>query len=475
MINRTVLALFFAASLLFIPIHIAYGQERQPSREEIIDANYSGPVFLDAYWTSGSSFEDGTEIDVAPGDGASTLAVVLVNRGPSDISSITGTLYLPPGFQASGRPPGASALATFNQLARVGNPFVLFFDVDVLENARIGEHTARLIVEYSRFFETGVPRTAQMDVVFRVTGEAIVAVGRGSATGDADNSNSNGNQITAGKFENYTFYVANMGTAPITNVVVRIQSQSDSLKILGDSKWTIRRIEPDSQVDLATTVFAAETLIGSPVSLDVIVEYSSNGQLSTETFAVGTYVAGEINIRAYEIDITYIGGTPNIVGNLLNEGNTVALFTTIELLRAENLVSSLPQSQYLGDLEENSPLPFSIPIAVDNNSSAGTYPVSLRITYKDSLRDIHTLDINTEVQFMPEQQEDGAAQNNSTTMVVPVGAGVAAAAAIGGAMVYLQRKRSALRLNFQATKQDDIESVLDRHMNSSSSEQEDGK
>ncbi|HXG07688.1 MAG TPA: hypothetical protein VNI77_10235, partial [Nitrososphaera sp.] len=146
-----------------------------------------------------------------------------------------------------------------------------------------------------------------------------------------------------------------------------------------------------------------------------------------------------------------------------------------ELLRAENLVSSLPQSQYLGDLEENSPLPFSIPIAVDNNSSAGTYPVSLRITYKDSLRDIHTLDINTEVQFMPEQQEDGAAQNNSTTMVVPVGAGVAAAAAIGGAMVYLQRKRSALRLNFQATKQDDIESVLDRHMNSSSSKQEDGK
>ena len=461
MISRTVLALFFASSLLLIPVAAAYAQSA-PSRQDIIEAHYSGPVFLDAYWTSGSSFEDGTEVDVAPGDGASKLAVVLVNRGPSDISGITGTLSLPSGFQASGRSSGASAVATFNQLARVGNPFVLFFDVDVMDSARIGEHVARLNVEYSRFFETGVPRTAQMDVTFRVTGKAIVGVASGPGTGDNDNSNSS-SQIAAGKFENFTFSVANMGTAPITNVVVRIQSPSDSLKILGDSKWTIQRIEQDSQVDLTTTIYAAEALIGNPASLDVTVEYSSSGQSNTETFTLGTYVAGEISIRAYEIEITYIGGTPNIVGNLLNEGNTVALFTTVELIRAENLVSNLPPSQYLGDLEKNSPLPFSIPIAVDGNSGAGTYPVSLRITYKDNLRDLHIMDIDTEVQFVPEQQEDTSAQDNSATMLMPIGIGVVVAAAIGGAAAYRQRKKSALKLSLQAGKQDDIESVLDSH------------
>ncbi|HEX7032456.1 MAG TPA: hypothetical protein VF172_05600 [Nitrososphaera sp.] len=468
-----VVALFFAASLIFIPVATAYAQERGPTREEIIEANYSGPVFLDAYWTSGSGFQNDTEVDVAPGDGSSTLAVVLVNRGPSDIAGITGTLTLPSGFQASGKPAGAPAVATFNQLARVGNPFALFFDVDVMDDARIGEHTARLTVEYSRFFETGVPRTAQMDVTFRVTGEAIVAVGSGPGTGDGDTGDNNSSQIAAGKIENFTFYVANRGTAPITNVVVRIESPSDSLKILGDSKWTIQRIEQDSEVDLATTVFAAESLIGNPASLDVTVEYSSSGQSSVEAFTLGTYVAGEISIRAYEIEISYIGGTPNIVGNLLNEGNTVALFTTVELVSAENLVSELPPSQYLGDLEENSPLPFSIPIAVDSNSGAGTYPVSLRITYKDDLRDLHTVDINTEVQFVPEQQEDGSAQNNSAAMVFPIGIGVAAAAAIGGAAVYRQRKKSALKLSFQAGKQDDIESVLNTHMDSS--RKDDGK
>ena len=117
MTSRMILALLFASGLVLIPVTSAYAQERAPSREEIIQANYSGPVFLDAYWTSGSSFEDGAEIDVEPGDGASKLAVVLVNRGPSDISGITGTLTLPPGFQATGRPAGAPAVATYPQLA----------------------------------------------------------------------------------------------------------------------------------------------------------------------------------------------------------------------------------------------------------------------------------------------------------------------------------------------------------------------
>jgi hypothetical protein len=149
---------------------------------------------------------------------------------------------------------------------------------------------------------------------------------------------------------------------------------------------------------------------------------------------------------------------------LLNEGNTVALFTTIEIMGAENLVSDLPPSQYIGDLEENSPLPFSIPVQIDSNTGAGTYPVSLRITYKDDLRELHTLDIDSEVQFVPEQPADESNQNNGMSTFLPVGIGVAVAAAIGGAIAYRGRKKSALRRTIQAGKQDeDIESVLDSH------------
>lgn len=445
---------FALLALLLIPVGV-YAQERGPTKEEIIESNYSGPVFLDAYWTSGSSGNHtGTEVDVGPGDGASTLAVVLINRGPSDIAGITGRLTPPDDFKATGMSARAPAVATFNQLATVGSTFTLFFDLDVLDSANVGEYTARLQVDYSKFFETGTPRTVEMNVAFRLTGEAIVALSNGV----------NSSQIAAGKIENYTFSVANSGTAEITNVVISMQSPSDSLKILGDSKWTIQRIGEDSQVDLATRVFAASSLIGNPASFDVTVEYSSNGQSSVESFTLGTYVAGEISIRAYDIEVNYIGGAPNIVGSLLNEGNTVALFTTIEITDAGSLVSNLPSSQYIGDLEENSPLPFSIPVEVDSKSGAGMYPVSLQITYKDDLRELHTIDIDSEVKFAPEQPADGSTQNSSVVMALPVGIGVAIAAVIGIAVALRSRKKTALRRTIQAGKQDeDIESVLDNH------------
>jgi uncharacterized membrane protein len=456
--NATVI-LVLLAGMILVPFSV-YAQERGPTKEEVIATNYSGPVFLDAYWTSGSSGQNGTEVDVGPGDGASTLAVVLINRGPSDIAGITGRLSLPGDFQATGKAAGVSAAATFNQVVAVGNTFTLFFDVDVLDSATVDEYTAQLSVDYSRFFETGSPRNVEMDVPFRITGEAIVAVSRTSA-GDGNSSS----QIAAGKIEDYTFSVANKGTAPVTNVVVTIESPSESLKILGDSKWTIQRIEKDSRVDLATTVFAANSLIGNPAVFDVTVEYSSNGESSTEEFVLGTYVAGEISIRAYDIEVSYIGDTPNIVGSLLNEGNTVALFTTIAINDAENLVSGLPPSQYIGDLEENSPLPFSIPVQIDSDREAGTYPVSMRITYKDDLRELHTFDINSEVQFAPEQPVDESTQNSGLISAgMPIGIGAAAAAAIIAAVAFRRRKKPALKRTIQASKQDDdIESVLDSH------------
>jgi hypothetical protein len=455
--RSTIIFALLAAALLMPAV--AYAQERGPTREEIIEAEFSGPVFLDAYWTTGSSGnQTGAEVDVGPGDGASTLAVVLINRGPSDIAGITGRLSLPGDFQATGRTEGSAAVATFNQIAEVGSPFTLFFDVDVLDSANVGEYTAQLAIDYSRIFESGTPRSKDLDVQFRVTGDAVLVLSRIAA------ENQSSTQIAAGKIEDYAFSVANSGTAPITNVIITLESQSESLEILGDSKWDIQRINQDSQAELSTQVFAANSLIGSPASFDVIVEYSSNGQPNTERFTLGTYVAGEISITAYEIEINYIGGAPNIVGNLLNEGNTVALFTTIEVVSADGLVSSLPPSQYLGDLEENSPLPFSIPVNIDSGAGAGTYPVSLQVTYKDNLRELHSFDVDAEVEFVPEQSADESGQDNSMALAMPVGIGAAIAIAIGVGVALRRRKKASVRRTIQAGKQDeDIESVLDSH------------
>jgi hypothetical protein len=131
------------------------------------------------------------------------------------------------------------------------------FEVDVLDDVDVGEYMAQLSLVYSRYFKTGTSRNIETDIPFRITGGAIVALSRTSRDGNASS------QIAPAKIEDYTFSVANRGTALISNVVVTIESPSESLKILGDSKWTIQRIDEGSQEELVTKVFGARSLIGN--------------------------------------------------------------------------------------------------------------------------------------------------------------------------------------------------------------------
>ncbi|MGI0037931.1 MAG: COG1361 S-layer family protein, partial [Nitrososphaera sp.] len=266
--------------------------------------------------------------------------------------------------------------------------------------------------------------------------------------------------ITAGKLHDYRFVISNTAAAPLSDVLITLSSQSESIKILGESEWTVKQMDAGYTQEFATQVFAPTSLIGDSTNFDLSVRYLSDGQTETDSVDLGAYIDGEISIRAYELEVNYIGGTPNIVGNLLNEGNTVALFTTIEVVETGGLVIDQPPQQYLGDLDENSPLPFSIPVDV-GTANAGTYPVAIKVTYKDNLRQLHTLDFSSDVQFVPEVAADESASGQGMDMAIPIVIGIVAAAAIVAIILVRRRRKRALRHAISARKQDDFESLLD--------------
>jgi hypothetical protein len=229
--------------------------------------------------------------------------------------------------------------------------------------------------------------------------------------------------LKAGKIEDVTFLLSNNGGSMLRDVVLSLGSSTNSVKILGESRWTFNTMNASSRQELTTKVFAAEDVIASPIEFTIDAEYISGGQSKTDSLSIGAYVDGEIKIKAYDFAINDIGGTPNLVGNLLNQGNTVALFTTVELINSEQgntstlpsstsseqtssqLVRDLPPQQYLGDLSENSPLPFSIPLNIEKEVSRGTYPVTIRVTYTDSLRNPHEIVLNGSVNYVPESAD----------------------------------------------------------------------
>jgi hypothetical protein len=234
-------------------------------------------------------------------------------------------------------------------------------------------------------------------------------------------------KLTAGRLENLRFSITNNGSLPLTDIVFSLSSGTNSVKILGDSRWRVDYMTPQANFPMSTTVYAAEDVINTPTEFEINAEYIERGQSKKDTLSIGAYVDGQIRIRTYDLDINYVGGTPNLVGNLLNEGNTVALFTTIELVNpADNTESSQSnlnkslatgpsQQQYLGDLSENSPLPFSIPLSLGSNLPAGDYPVSLNVTYSDNLRMVHDLLLNDTVAYEGQPSTSGNNDGNSAS------------------------------------------------------------
>ena len=558
-----------------------FAQSSNPSPPTIIPISIQtdrAPSFLEAYWTEDSfststSTANNSKKEIGPGEGTSTLAIVFVNRGRSDITGVTGYLTLPPGFRAiEGENNVTSpnvAVASYDSIVKAGDTFTMHFTMDVLPQAKVGPYTGDLRLSYSKILEVG-QISASMMIPFRLTGKVILDTtllsqnltagypnplrilitndGTANATGaivtvvgvsggtTAANSTSNSNSVngsstttinsesfnigtipagssasiapiiypdyssggtiqtldleiaynsaygirtdseysigmivapnppesvlsinpgiisttssdqediandnvnkaeeeidenpiklTAGRIENLRLSITNNGSLPLTDIVFSLSSGTNSVKILGDSRWRVDYMAPQSNFPMSTTVYAADEVINTPTEFTINAEYIERGQSKTDTLNIGAYVDGQIRIRTYDLDINYVGGAPNLVGNLLNEGNTVALFTTIELFNPagntdssqsnmnKSLVTGQSQQQYLGDLSENSPLPFSIPLDLDSELPAGNYPINLNVTYSDNLRMVHELLLNDTVVY--EGQQSSAANNNDS-------------------------------------------------------------
>jgi hypothetical protein len=317
--------------------------------------------------------------------------------------------------------------------------------------------------------------------------------------------------LVAGKIQDMKFNIANNNDFPITNGVASIISESSDLKIVGDSLWSIPSFSPHSRHEFTTKVFASTSLIGAPVSFVVTLQYLSGGQSKIGSFILGGNVVGDIRVTATDLAINYVAGIPNLVGNLLNQGNTIGLFTTVQLINQpfssststggngpstiqeqhhtrnqgagstrQNSSSSslLPPAQYLGDLQPDSPLPFSIPLNMNNNTAFGNYPISLKVIYSDDLKNSHEVILNKTLEVKPQQSRSrGDHGSGNSILGIPfpiVLIAIISAVVIVTLLLIRKRRRSKIdnlmisengqeNLN-NNDEEEDIESLLDSYL-----------
>jgi hypothetical protein len=287
-------------------------------------------------------------------------------------------------------------------------------------------------------------------------------------------------QIAAGRIQNVTFAINNDNAVPlpaldtgqnsITDLAVSLTPQNSLVKILGPSSWNIPTIASSSGQVLSTQVFAPVSLMNNPVVFTVVIKYIQNDhQVKSANFDLGAMVVGDIQLKLNDLRVEFNGSTPTLVGNILNEGNTPALYASVEMVKQVQPQShaqiSLPSSsslnnnpetfltanstRYLGNIVSSFPRSFSMPLqavhplvarstslskltayetakdksafqtnAGDNSSViqfgglgaagipvTGTYPVLLKITYSDSLKNIHQLEVTSPLEIEPKQPQ----------------------------------------------------------------------
>lgn len=245
--------------------------------------------------------------------------------------------------------------------------------------------------------------------------------------------------LMMGVMQNLTLGIENLSPSKLSDISITITPNSNGLKILQDTKWFIKEINPLEKTDLNIPVFADKTIEGQAVNYDMNIQYTKDGSTVIEKQNFATYVRGVIDISIHDIGISEIAGKKMIIGNVINQGNIKAQFGQITVLPLGN--SNIQKStQYIGDIDIDAPVPFNIPINSDT-SPIGDQKVQITLTWKDTILQQHTITEIDTVSFGTPKTQSGDNSNFNQIQIIIL---IAIAAGIGGIVFKVRKKKIAL-------------------------------
>ena len=384
--------------------------------------------FLDAYFGTSSG-----KIEVGPGDKNVPFTISLANVGTQDLTGIKGQLVLPAQFSSTEGYKG-QILADNNQKATTGNSFFLTFFVDVNEDAEIKSYSGNAKVEYSRLRESGV-RQDFFDFSFKLTGDSIVNLAPITP------------YITSLTNNKVTIQVSNGGTAPLSNVDIILKNDQTSVTSTSKSKnlenvifdqthWDVGTILPNSFAEFQVNIFVPESIKNEPLHLPMEVSYyDAHGEAKSVTRVTDLYINGLVDPYVYGVKVIDLSGKQTVIGEILNQGNSDGLFGFVTLVpRGDSNIQE--STQYIDEIEPDSPVPFNIPIEFVGGERGGDHDITIEVKYKDSMRNDEIITYDTTINV--DAFALIATDNGDSSMVGIIAVVIAIIVGIG---FYLYRKK----------------------------------
>ncbi|MEX0657060.1 MAG: hypothetical protein WD154_05900 [Nitrosopumilaceae archaeon] len=414
---KTILALILLSQ---ISILSAFAQ----SADTPFERDFGDVKFLDAYFGT----ED-VKMEVEPGDKNVPFTVILANVGTQDISGIRGQLSMPIGFTSAA---GAGSLiyADTDSNALAGKNFALTFFVNVGQDAQIRQYPATIKVDFSRLRESGT-RNSFFDFDFKVTGFSLL------------NMRAIDPFLVSLKNNKVVVELSNAGTAPLSGVEVILQNTASTISatsqsisnvenvVFDQNNWKVGNIESKSSKLITFNVYVPDNLKNAVLHAPMdITFFDAHGERKTVSRSVDFYVSGLIDTSIYNVQLRQIGDRQLVIGEILNEGNTDGLFAFVTLEPREDS-NIKPQTQYLDELEPDSPVPFNIPVEFDGEPRIGKHDIKIIVKYKDSVRDEHVVTYDTTIDYqIPKNTESSFDIMQLSVVAVAVGVGIFAFAKV---------------------------------------------
>ncbi|MFX1284111.1 MAG: COG1361 S-layer family protein [Promethearchaeota archaeon] len=169
------------------------------------------------------------------------------------------------------------------------------------------------------------------------------------------------------------------------------------LIIQGNSSWSFLNVTEDDSIVLSTKIFTPQVAIGNTGSVLFTIQFTDkHGTIYYETIAKGVIIHGLVKVSVFSSDISVTsvnqGGNVVISATLLNTGNTNALFVNASLQSKNNiLLETATSKNYLGELEPNSPLPFSVSGIINSSAPLGEHQINCVVYYQNDLLNVFKL------------------------------------------------------------------------------------
>jgi len=283
-----------------------------------------------------------------PGTLNAPLVVSLQYLGTTSVTSLKGTLTLPPGITDLN---GHQTATAYSSTVVPNQAITLTFNVDVSSAVKPGSYNYTLELSWITAVSVTLGQSSTLS-------PPPIASPASTASFPLSVAQQN-STIVAGSQTAAAFQLANQGTAPIYSPTFSLTVASPLVLVSIASPVSTTELDPGKTATFVAKVTSSPSATAGIYSGTLTVAFTdSNGATHTQSFPVGFTLEGTIILVLQNTAVTQTTTGFTVTGSILNEGSVAAYYASITGLLGLNTATP----SYLGEIDPNTPLPFSVTI-----------------------------------------------------------------------------------------------------------------